>query len=916
MTVSRVPLSSLANGTVWALTGGLLTPAAGATAFVYEHGTTNEVTVYAGQTGETTLTQPLTTSTGGQLPGYVLGEQDLDIVATFEGKTPPAAEVVPLRAADIVGEDSHTKGPALGAGVVPLLSGQGGGAVSEAEVTTAVAAEATTRAAADTTLANAITAAITTAEAASDTAGTAAADVKVEKERAEAAEVLKIPLTQRGAANGVPTLDGEEHLTLSQVPPSVVTSSATGGPKSPSKAALRALEEYSVGTLVSKSTNCTSAIAAAFADAGAIDVPIQLLSKVYLTEGGTKHPIPPYLAIFGAGCYLDNQLGSIIKLEGATGAVNTLQSESWGSETKVDPGITLKDFGISNNMANQTERGVKAMPLTFLTAAFKAGEGTAHVVSTESYPASGLVWLGRWLIKYTGTTATTFTGCTEVLASTGELLQGAWVFPHNSQGHCLALQSEVGRFDNLYLHEAQASNLRIQGVPAVPAYENNFKALKANGSNRFAVENGVYASDNNFTDGCVLGDHNGMGQILDLTPDTKWGDTHLVGSYSPQTASVIIAASVARITNPNFDSIPYALVRFDSSILGGNGGGIKDPNVTEIGGEFWNFVGAKSTSAITVRRGGTESTVRGRISGAIGDAESPNYKWLVRNGSVGGLLGGQNPKTLSLSEGGSGLLQLDTVADFPEYPLAAEAVTVGTNTLTRTGKSTAISQTEGETAKEATIIKLSTEVFNGSAAFAASGILLVAGGKKNATPLEVTYGKYNAAEHKFEECAGITSAIPSGAQVTQCFLTGCTGGTKSETVAAGQLATLTQGTMFKGMHFDLDGMIYPMYSLTGSDIASVVPDWQVSEKGSYYQAVLTIAESGTEVTAEHKLCSTPTILLAAPQGELAEKVHFQVTATSGNVKIKILGGTAPAGGYAFTVTARVTATIDNTPAIG
>ena len=225
MTVSRVPLSSLANGTVWALTGGLLTPAAGATAFVYEHGTTNEVTVYAGQTGETTLTQPLTTSTGGQLPGYVLGEQDLDIVATFEGKTPPAAEVVPLRAADIVGEDSHTKGPALGAGVVPLLSGQGGGAVSEAEVTTAVAAEATTRAAADTTLANAITAAITTAEAASDTAGTAAADVKVEKERAEAAEVLKIPLTQRGAANGVPTLDGEEHLTLSQVPPSVANGS-------------------------------------------------------------------------------------------------------------------------------------------------------------------------------------------------------------------------------------------------------------------------------------------------------------------------------------------------------------------------------------------------------------------------------------------------------------------------------------------------------------------------------------------------------------------------------------------------------------------------------------------------------------------------------------------------------------------
>lgn len=52
MTASRVPLSSLANGTIWALTDGLLTPAAGATAFVYEHGTTTQVTVYAAETGE------------------------------------------------------------------------------------------------------------------------------------------------------------------------------------------------------------------------------------------------------------------------------------------------------------------------------------------------------------------------------------------------------------------------------------------------------------------------------------------------------------------------------------------------------------------------------------------------------------------------------------------------------------------------------------------------------------------------------------------------------------------------------------------------------------------------------------------------------------------------------------------------
>jgi hypothetical protein len=44
----------------------------------------------------------------------------------------------------------------------------------------------------------------------------------------EEAETIGIPFSQKGAANGVATLDGEEHLTLAQVPPPVVTSSAVG----------------------------------------------------------------------------------------------------------------------------------------------------------------------------------------------------------------------------------------------------------------------------------------------------------------------------------------------------------------------------------------------------------------------------------------------------------------------------------------------------------------------------------------------------------------------------------------------------------------------------------------------------------------------------------------------------------------
>jgi hypothetical protein len=120
MATSRVPISSLPNGSI--LIAGTYNPAIGATAYVYKHGTTTQVTVYAAETGASTLTQPLTSDSNGQLPGYVLAEEDLDIVATYLGHTAGPAEVVALRAQDLAGIDPGTGQPAVGAGVVPLLS--------------------------------------------------------------------------------------------------------------------------------------------------------------------------------------------------------------------------------------------------------------------------------------------------------------------------------------------------------------------------------------------------------------------------------------------------------------------------------------------------------------------------------------------------------------------------------------------------------------------------------------------------------------------------------------------------------------------------------------------------------------------------------------------------------------------------
>jgi len=94
------------------------------------------VTVYATATVGETLTQPLTADSNGQLPGYVVAEQDLDVVATYLGNTAAAAEVVALRAQDLAGVDPGTGKAAVGAGLVPLLSSVESGSPKVAYVTT------------------------------------------------------------------------------------------------------------------------------------------------------------------------------------------------------------------------------------------------------------------------------------------------------------------------------------------------------------------------------------------------------------------------------------------------------------------------------------------------------------------------------------------------------------------------------------------------------------------------------------------------------------------------------------------------------------------------------------------------------------------------------------------------------------
>lgn len=76
----RVELAATSEGLALTTAAGALIPAAGAKAFLYKHGTQEEITVYAQETGPQAILQPLTSNAEGLFPGWVEGGQTIDIV--------------------------------------------------------------------------------------------------------------------------------------------------------------------------------------------------------------------------------------------------------------------------------------------------------------------------------------------------------------------------------------------------------------------------------------------------------------------------------------------------------------------------------------------------------------------------------------------------------------------------------------------------------------------------------------------------------------------------------------------------------------------------------------------------------------------------------------------------------------------
>lgn len=91
-------------------------PAAGAQAFLYKHGTLEEIAVYAQETGSQTLLQPLTSNAEGLFPGWIEGGQTIDIVVNQGAVSSPTRTIEAVKGsvagkAAKLGTDGTVGGP-------------------------------------------------------------------------------------------------------------------------------------------------------------------------------------------------------------------------------------------------------------------------------------------------------------------------------------------------------------------------------------------------------------------------------------------------------------------------------------------------------------------------------------------------------------------------------------------------------------------------------------------------------------------------------------------------------------------------------------------------------------------------------------------------------------------------------------
>ena len=135
--------------------------------------------------------------------------------------------------------------------------------------------------------------------------------------------------------------------------------------------------------------------------------PFGKVTAITLTNAGEFFEDPPLIQIIGGGgsgasAQAFINLGSITTIDllaGGDGYVNAPQV------------IFTRDTNLIKTARNRQSLNSVVYNLSGLLKDVTTGDETIHLESTAPYPGSGKVLLGREVIRYTGKTATSFTGC-------------------------------------------------------------------------------------------------------------------------------------------------------------------------------------------------------------------------------------------------------------------------------------------------------------------------------------------------------------------------------------------------------------------------------------------------------------------------------------------------------------------------
>jgi hypothetical protein len=181
------------------------------------------------------------------------------------------------------------------------------------------------------------------------------------------------------------------------------------------------------------------------------------------STGGTLY-IPPGTYLFGnsgtePGIVVPSSSVIVGAGRGATtiqmsGLFNAIQSAMYGIHAAEDTFVAVRDLTITWPTSGGSFLATRA------TGPF-AGT-TLPVVSTSGFPTAGYIWVADVLVQYTGTTSTSFTGCTVSHGSLPTVQVHAEVKLLNSQGHGIALQGGRMIVHNVSVGSAPGSNIFIQ----------------------------------------------------------------------------------------------------------------------------------------------------------------------------------------------------------------------------------------------------------------------------------------------------------------------------------------------------------------------------------------------------------------------------------------------------------------------